>query len=331
MTTTITPTEQSSTAATPTETVQPAMSADVSDAVHSEAELSDPANTLSEEPLTNLPDAASDLTAPGQNPLTPDAQTGLPDMSGSDISGNVPGTPWADSIDQIQSLLEIGGPVVWILVGLSIFSLSIILIKLWQFALLRAESTKDVDQALHYWKAGQAGEARSALIEKRPVSGLVAMAMDGIRQQQDPDLLQKELSRTATRQLNQLRSLLRPLEVIANLSPLLGLMGTVLGMISAFQQMEAAGSQVDPAVLSGGIWQALLTTAVGLAVAIPVVAVFNGLDRKVERIASLMNDTVTQVFTQQPLNSVATFKDQPVNRVSAQDKPLKANEAAHAA
>ena len=68
-------------------------------------------------------------------------------------------------------------------------------------------------------------------------------------------------------------------------------------MIVAFQQMEAAGNQVDPSVLSGGIWQALLTTAVGLAVAIPVVTLHNWMERKVERVAALMNDTVTQIFT----------------------------------
>jgi biopolymer transport protein ExbB len=98
-------------------------------------------------------------------------------------------------------------------------------------------------------------------------------------------------------QLSKLRSYLRPLEIIATLSPLLGLLGTVLGMITAFQQMEGAGNQVDPSVLSGGIWQALLTTAVGLAVAIPVVTLQSWLERKVERIAHNMNDAVTQVFT----------------------------------
>jgi biopolymer transport protein ExbB len=98
--------------------------------------------------------------------------------------------------------------------------------------------------------------------------------------------------------LHELRAFLRPLEVIATLSPLLGLLGTVLGMIVAFQQMEAAGRQVDPTVLSGGIWQALLTTAVGLAVAIPVVAVHSWLERKTDRVAHHMNDAVTRVFTQ---------------------------------
>lgn len=80
------------------------------------------------------------------------------------------------------------------------------------------------------------------------------------------------------------------------MSPLLGLLGTVLGMIVAFQQMEAAGAQVDPSTLSSGIWQALLTTAVGLGIAIPAIAVHNWMERKVERVAIRMNDAVTQVL-----------------------------------
>lgn len=115
----------------------------------------------------------------------------------------------------------------------------------------------------------------------------------------DVALIREEVERSAINQLNQLRSFLRPLEIIASLSPLLGLLGTVLGMITAFQKMEGAGSQVDPSVLSGGIWQALLTTAVGLAVAILVVTMHSWLERKIERIANNINDAVTQVFTSQ--------------------------------
>ena len=97
--------------------------------------------------------------------------------------------------------------------------------------------------------------------------------------------------------LERLRSHLRALEIIGTLSPLLGLLGTVLGMIEAFRQLEMAGSQVDPAILSGGIWQALLTTAVGLTVAIPVVLAHSWLERRVERCGHQMEDAVTRVFT----------------------------------
>ena len=68
-------------------------------------------------------------------------------------------------------------------------------------------------------------------------------------------------------------------------------------MIEAFREMEQAGHQVNPSVLSGGIWEALLTTAMGLGVAIPVVAILGWLERRVDRLAHEMGSIVTRVFT----------------------------------
>ena len=68
-------------------------------------------------------------------------------------------------------------------------------------------------------------------------------------------------------------------------------------MIDAFQQLEAAGSSVDPAILSGGIWVALLTTAAGLAVAIPTIILLNYLEGVAEKYKSEMEDSITRVFT----------------------------------
>lgn len=201
-------------------------------------------------------------------------------------------------MSKFQEFMQIGGPVVWILTGLSIIALTIILMKLWQFALMRPESSSHLDRVIDNWKQGESQQAIALLKHSRPVDELVLMSIKGLNSvNTELETLKEELDRVATLRLNQLRAYLRPLEVIATLSPLLGLLGTVLGMIVAFQQMETAGNQVDPSVLSGGIWQALLTTAVGLAVAIPVVMGHNWMERKVERIAALMNDTVTRVFT----------------------------------
>ena len=85
--------------------------------------------------------------------------------------------------------------------------------------------------------------------------------------------------------------------MIATLSPLLGLFGTVIGMIDAFQQLESAGSAVDPSILSGGIWVALLTTAAGLAVAIPSIILLNYLEGIAEKYKAEMEDSITRVFT----------------------------------
>ncbi|GAB3484226.1 MotA/TolQ/ExbB proton channel family protein [Marinomonas epiphytica] len=199
---------------------------------------------------------------------------------------------------QIIDFLVVGGPVVWILMVFSVVALSIVILKLWQFSTLRAESLANSDRALEHWRVGKEASALQALNTARPIDSLVAFSIQSIQAaNQDTALIREEVERRAMKHLHQLRLYLRPLEIIATLSPLLGLLGTVLGMITAFQQMEGAGSQVDPSVLSGGIWQALLTTAVGLAVAIPVVSLHSWLERKVERVAQNMNDAVTQVFT----------------------------------
>ena len=106
----------------------------------------------------------------------------------------------------------------------------------------------------------------------------------------------EEVLREATDRLEQLSSHLRILELIASLAPLLGLFGTVLGMIDAFQQLENSGNQVDPSILSGGIWLALLTTAVGLAVAMPTVAINSFFERRLERLTHDLDNQIAQIF-----------------------------------
>lgn len=197
-----------------------------------------------------------------------------------------------------SDFLAVGGPVLWVLLGLSVTALGIILLKCWQFATLRPEREDDVRESLLRWRQGHFDEAQAPLVDGRPIGDVVATAMRGLRAGGvDRELLREEVERVALLRLNELRALLPPLEGIAILSPLLGLLGTVLGMILAFQRMEAAGPQVDPSVLSSGIWRALLTTALGLGVAVPVTAMHGWLERKVERVATRMNDAVSQVFT----------------------------------
>ncbi|RFA24658.1 flagellar motor protein MotA [Alkalilimnicola ehrlichii] len=209
--------------------------------------------------------------------------------------------PTAPVVDagRLQSLIETGGPVVAILLALSVVALAVILLKLWQFIAIRIGSRKFIDQALHRWREGNAKEALAALDGVRnPIAGVMALAMRGRMDKNVPEsVVREEASRVAVENIETLRGQFRILEVIGALSPLLGLLGTVLGMIEAFRQLEMAGSQVDPALLSGGIWVALLTTAVGLAVAIPVVAALNALERVLDRFRHRMEDAVTQVFT----------------------------------
>lgn len=97
--------------------------------------------------------------------------------------------------------------------------------------------------------------------------------------------LEEKLSFAGQEEINALEKNMRGLEVIATISPLLGLLGTVIGMVQAFNKVAQYKGQVDPSLLAGGIWEALLTTAAGLSVAIPTIIMLHYFERKKERIA----------------------------------------------
>lgn len=205
------------------------------------------------------------------------------------------GGPLADLLAMLQS----GGPVVALLIAMSVAATAIVLAKAWQLRGIRSADANLTREALSVWQAGRTGEALSRLEHATgPLAMVIAAAMRGMRQGMDADMVRAETLRFASDILESCRSGLRPLEVIASLAPLLGLFGTVLGMIEAFRQLEAAGNQVNPAILSGGIWEALLTTAVGLAVAIPSVVALNWLERRIERLTHAADSAIIRLFTQ---------------------------------
>ena len=94
-----------------------------------------------------------------------------------------------------------------------------------------------------------------------------------LKDQEIQTLLQKKYIRS--------QKFLPSLEIIAQVSPLIGLLGTVIGMIDSFNELELGGSLVDPSILAGGIWTALLTTAMGLIVAIPALISHYFFDKKI--------------------------------------------------
>jgi biopolymer transport protein ExbB len=207
----------------------------------------------------------------------------------------------------LWELLAKGGPVVAVLLAFSVLLVAIVLLKLYQFAALQVRSRRFVDPALGAFARGDARGSLEILSRSRnPIARVMEAAIRGRQQPHRPEAaVREEVSRVASSQLTQLGSNLRGLETIGTLSPLLGLLGTVLGMIRAFQRLEEAGTRVDPAVLSGGIWEALLTTAVGLAVAIPALAALSFLEGEVERVRRDMGDATTRLFTQGPASDTA--------------------------
>lgn len=204
----------------------------------------------------------------------------------------------AGYLEQTRELLAAGGPVVLVLLAFSVAALAIVFVKLLQFRAARLGDRRRVREVIALHASGRPREAlKLAEVSRNPIAQMMARALRGQLRNLPEHKVREEAFRYGSEALEDLKSWLRPLEVIASLAPLLGLFGTVLGMISAFQQLEAAGSRVNPSVLSGGIWEALLTTAVGLAVAIPAVIVLNWLERRVERLAHEMDSALARLFT----------------------------------
>ncbi|MGY6709395.1 MAG: MotA/TolQ/ExbB proton channel family protein [Rhizobiaceae bacterium] len=201
--------------------------------------------------------------------------------------------------DTITSLLALGGPVVAILMGLSVFSLTLVIVKLIQFHRERVGSHVRAREALDAWTKQEHSRA-IGLAESHPsaVSESVATAMRlAARADIAPSVVEQEVARTAQLRLHGLQRGFRALDAIAQVAPLLGLFGTVLGMIEAFRQLQAAGNAVDPSLLAGGIWVALLTTAVGLAVAMPTQLVLTWLETRIENERVAIETMATSVIT----------------------------------
>ncbi len=203
------------------------------------------------------------------------------------------------SLQNASEIFSAGGPVMYILLGLSIIAFTVILLKIFQFQYLGVHRRKTINNAIALWCSNDRQGAVSTLSKSRhPIAIVGLTAMLGLaKPATNTDTLREEVVRVGTKQMNGLNKGLWSLELISMVSPLLGLFGTVLGMIYAFKALQVAGAQVNPAILSGGIWQALLTTAAGLAVAIPVVMIFKWMERIINRVSEDMEDSVTQIFT----------------------------------
>lgn len=106
---------------------------------------------------------------------------------------------------------------------------------------------------------------------------------------------EKELSVIGTRQVRGIEKGLSWLGLIATITPLLGLTGTVVGMIKAFMVI-AESSSVTPSMLAGGIWEALITTAAGLLVAIPIHIGHHYLEKQADEIAFVMKEITMSLY-----------------------------------
>tara|TARA_Y100001970_G_scaffold294214_1_gene448666 strand:- start:10006 stop:10635 length:630 start_codon:yes stop_codon:yes gene_type:complete len=203
----------------------------------------------------------------------------------------------------INSLLDLGGPIVYILLLLSVYALGVILYKLHMFYKVNFFDDRKLSEILDMWTSDKKKEAYEEVNKNsNPESEVMSFTMYQLLKHKNISAkiesdVREEIHRLSDERINYYSSKLDSLQVIATIAPLLGLLGTVFGMIEAFQQMEAAGKSVDPSILSGGIWEALLTTAAGLSVAIPIVVVESYFRSLVSKFKNNIENGVTKILT----------------------------------
>ena len=192
--------------------------------------------------------------------------------------------------------LGAGGAVIAVLLVLSALSLTLIVVKVIQLWSVRS-GTKDRDAALSFWAEGNQDAAQQQVTQGRsPADRVMAYAMQSMSRDFKGPALMTELVRRGNAEFSRMNGMIRVLELIAMISPLLGLLGTVLGMIQSFQALEMAEGAANASVLAGGIWQALLPTAVGLLVAIPAAVAAVLLSARAESAAQMIEDSVSRLM-----------------------------------
>ena len=197
----------------------------------------------------------------------------------------------------MQDLFVKGGVLVVPIIFCSVLALAIFVERFIRFAILRKRGLNVDERVARDLAENDAQSAlRAATDSRSPMGRILAQAMDVMGQ--DRETLETVLVHAIEEEVRELSRYLQALATIANIAPLLGLLGTVIGMIKAFMVIQEMGGKVNAAVLAGGIWEAMLTTALGLAVALPTMVAHSYLIGQVDRYeARLQAGTVRFVKT----------------------------------
>lgn len=197
---------------------------------------------------------------------------------------------WGDRLKQ-------GGPAALVQIGLSVFGAGFIFERLARLRRKNLVPDGLADEARKLWREGRFDDLEK-LAQTNP-STLARVIAFITRNRQSPmvevsevcgDMVSRELANHYQRAY--------PLGIVATLEPLLGLLGMILGMIGTFETVAIAGSLGDASQLAGGISEALVTTGLGLAIAIPFLALYHFFKHRTASFGVLLEEEVTSLLTE---------------------------------
>jgi len=178
--------------------------------------------------------------------------------------------------------LSKGGMLVVPILFCSVLALAIFSERIIRFAMMRSRGVGLAEKVAGLLINGSEQEAlKTAGESDSPMGRILVQAIDA--RDLDREMLETVIVNTTDEEVRSLSSGIQALATIGNIAPLLGLLGTVIGMIKAFMVIQQMGGKVNAAVLAGGIWEAMLTTAFGLAVALPVMVAHSYLMSRIDK------------------------------------------------
>jgi len=193
---------------------------------------------------------------------------------------------------ETYEFLARGGPVMVIIALCSVISLTIFVERLWALQRSRVIPTRLVHLIRQLVSEGRFDEARSLCTSNE--SAIASVLLAGLKQvHQGRAIMREAMQDRGRREIAELERFTGALGAIATIAPLLGLLGTITGMIKTFQQVNesvAITGQMSPGALANGIWEALITTAAGLTVAIPAYLAYRFVMARIDRSAGDMEE-----------------------------------------
>ncbi|MDY6880380.1 MAG: MotA/TolQ/ExbB proton channel family protein [Desulfatiglans sp.] len=185
--------------------------------------------------------------------------------------------------------LDKGGILVGPILLCSVLALAIFLERLIYFARLRVRDIGLVETSAQHVRENRLNQALNLVTGiNSPIGRILTNVIEVI--DQDRETTETVIIHSTDEEVREFSRYLQALATIGNITPLLGLLGTVLGMIKAFMVIQEMGGKVNAAVLAGGIWEAMLTTALGLAVALPTMVAHSYLISRVDKCQALLHD-----------------------------------------
>src|SRR5437879_4685277 len=195
----------------------------------------------------------------------------------------------------MPTLLSHGGPMIWLILGASAVAVGVFIQRVLHYHRAQINSMEFLNGVRNVLKRDNVVEALSICdATPGPVARLVKVAI--LNRERGQEGVREALEEAGLIEVPPLENKLNILATIAQITPLMGLLGSVLGFIEVFTKLQSKATLATVQDLSGGIWQALICTAAGLAVAIPCYAAYNYLVSRVNAIVLDMEKAATEIL-----------------------------------